>query len=404
MDIPELSSVQPYVAPTPNTFDPAYLNTQPNPAAPVDIPTFLLPDDATVESRMKGLLAQGSDYMTNARETGLATANSRGLLNSSLAAEASQKAAIESALPIAQQDASAASQGILTGYQGEVTGALNSSKYLNDANLINSQAQASSQLSAQEATQEAYQSAYDAAVKAGLSEREAAQQANLSIVQGLINSGLSSQQAAQQAAQAVYDTAAKAALAKQNAEEAYKLRQLEIQANKELSLQNFLQEVQAANKKATLDQQLEAIQQTGANYRQEQELMSQEIINSANISSSEKKTFAEQVRAAGETFETQLVNIQRDPNVPAEGKTAAIAAAQITYMNTLTYLSTVYGVEIDWGTLATPLPEEEKEETKEEPPPEEGYVWDGGGESGGESSTDGSSTDGGGYGGGENVG
>lgn len=64
------------------------------------------PDDRSiVEKRITGLLSQDNDYMKQARTSGLQQANARGLLNSSMAAEASQLAAIKSALPIASQDA-----------------------------------------------------------------------------------------------------------------------------------------------------------------------------------------------------------------------------------------------------------------------------------------------------------
>lgn len=59
----------------------------------------------TVQDRMQGLLAQGSKYLDMARQRAAETANSRGFLNSSMAAGAGERAAIEAALPIAQQDA-----------------------------------------------------------------------------------------------------------------------------------------------------------------------------------------------------------------------------------------------------------------------------------------------------------
>ena len=59
----------------------------------------------TVAGQMTGLLANESPYMTSARSNAQQAANSRGLLNSTMAATAGEKAAIDSALPIAQQDA-----------------------------------------------------------------------------------------------------------------------------------------------------------------------------------------------------------------------------------------------------------------------------------------------------------
>ena len=91
-----------------NLEDEEIINTlqtnQPTPeAVPVDKST--VDPELTVENRMEGLLSSSSPYLEAARTRGLQTANKRGLLNTSMAAGASEKAAIESALPIAQQDA-----------------------------------------------------------------------------------------------------------------------------------------------------------------------------------------------------------------------------------------------------------------------------------------------------------
>ena len=61
--------------------------------------------ESTVEGRLSGLLSQQSPYMDRARQEGVKAANRRGLLNTSMAVGASQGAAIDRALPIAQQDA-----------------------------------------------------------------------------------------------------------------------------------------------------------------------------------------------------------------------------------------------------------------------------------------------------------
>lgn len=63
------------------------------------------PNTMTVQGQMEGLLSSDSQYINLARQQAAEQANSRGLLNSSIAASAGQRAAIESALPIAQQDA-----------------------------------------------------------------------------------------------------------------------------------------------------------------------------------------------------------------------------------------------------------------------------------------------------------
>lgn len=59
----------------------------------------------TVSGQLDTLLSKDSPYMQQARAGAMQTANSRGLLNSSMAAGAGEDAAIKSALPIAAADA-----------------------------------------------------------------------------------------------------------------------------------------------------------------------------------------------------------------------------------------------------------------------------------------------------------
>lgn len=66
-----------------------------------------------VQTQLNTILASDSPYIVAARQKGREFAAKRGLLNSSIAAGASQTAAIQAALPIARQDASTYfSQGI----------------------------------------------------------------------------------------------------------------------------------------------------------------------------------------------------------------------------------------------------------------------------------------------------
>lgn len=127
---------------------------EPAPAGPYQPPAAYTPGaGATVEGRMRGLLSSESPYIRGARQRAREEANRRGLLNSSIAAGAGERAAIESALPIAQQDAAASHEAGMTGYQGQIEGALSSQAHGQDIHKIGEQARYSSLLSAQEAQQ-----------------------------------------------------------------------------------------------------------------------------------------------------------------------------------------------------------------------------------------------------------
>jgi hypothetical protein len=109
-------------------------------------------DQLTVESRLTNLLQKDNPYLTVARESAKRQANARGLLNTSIAASSGEKAAIEAALPIAQQDANYYQEKGLQGQQGLI-----------QSGLYTKQGEISSGLSKQQYEQEAAlkESAYE---------------------------------------------------------------------------------------------------------------------------------------------------------------------------------------------------------------------------------------------------
>lgn len=68
--------------------------------------TWTPSDNAMASSQLSKLLASDSKLMTQARSKAAAASSRRGLLNSSIGVEAGESAAIQSMVPIAQQDAS----------------------------------------------------------------------------------------------------------------------------------------------------------------------------------------------------------------------------------------------------------------------------------------------------------
>lgn len=105
-------------------------------------PAYEPTEEALVANQLTGILAKDSPYLQAARTRGKEYANNRGLLNSSIGAGATERSAIESALPIAQQDAGVYSQAGLLAQEAS-----------QQAALTNLQAAASSQLSEQESRQ-----------------------------------------------------------------------------------------------------------------------------------------------------------------------------------------------------------------------------------------------------------
>ena len=213
------------------------------PYTPLTVEQYKPPEEETVSGRLTGILSSGSPYIEAASKKGERFAQSRGLLNSTLGAEAAQKAAIESALPIAQQEAKTLSDaGIL------------SQQYKQNIGMVGVQADASSRLAEQEAR-----------ARESLAEKE-------------------------------------------------------------------------AEWKKAIDIQ----QQVGANIRQ-----------LADLGSTEKTNLANQTSSLSQNLQSQIGNIQVDPNLTPEAKSSSIASLQEIYEVNIRSLGSIYGVNIDWGTITT---------------------------------------------------
>jgi hypothetical protein len=91
-------------APPPATTPPPS-GTTPPATPPAYTPAPMVERDEGVESRVASISAKDSPLMRQAETAGLAQANRRGLLNSSMAVGAAQNEAYKTALPIASQEA-----------------------------------------------------------------------------------------------------------------------------------------------------------------------------------------------------------------------------------------------------------------------------------------------------------
>ena len=77
-----------------------------------DATPYTVAPEGLVEHRIKGLVAQDSPLMQQARELANVQSNSRGLLNSSIGVAAGQSAVIGAAAPIATADAGSINQAM----------------------------------------------------------------------------------------------------------------------------------------------------------------------------------------------------------------------------------------------------------------------------------------------------
>lgn len=111
---------------------------QVNPLA--DISKGMQANDSTnAASQLNAITAANSPYIQQAEQQGLLSAASRGLENSSIGAGAAEAAAVQAAAPLAEQNAGAATQGMLTNAQLAQQAALQNSQLGTTTNLQNAQ-------------------------------------------------------------------------------------------------------------------------------------------------------------------------------------------------------------------------------------------------------------------------
>jgi len=337
-----LADVEPYAPPVP-TISSDY--TPPEQYTPGK--------EATVEGRMTGLLSSGSPYIEQARQSGMMTAQQRGLLNTTMAATAGEKAAIESALPIAQQDAASFQAAGMAGYHGKIAGAQ----------------------SAQEAGQKAYQTSYEGAIAAGLSIQQAKEKAvadsqNAAYQYELQTAKMTGEQAMERerivAAQQMETEKLAAEKARQetgitSAEkiEAQKIAATQANIEAELRSRQELATGEQAAKAGLLGTQLaaekeiEVLKQAATTARADAD----RAVETAKISSSEKTSATNAFEDLATKYATQVETIQRDPNVPTASKITVINDLTTIYRNNINMIAQLTGVEVTWvGVTPTLTP------------------------------------------------
>jgi hypothetical protein len=245
----------------------------------------------TVEGILNRITNSDSHYIRSARSGAARTANARGLLNTSIAAGSGEKAAIESALPIAQQDANSYQTNLNTAQQGMIT----------------------SKLSSQEAMQAALAKA-----------KEYEYQANLYRLQGDINSALQAQGAAETLRQSAADY-----------QEASQLSTQEFNQTAAMSAQQWTQET--------------ALQ----NNRQNWQTLENEAVRAHDITSwnlDRQNNFGVAANNLFAQYSVDRTNILMSPDFDTEpDRQAALDYLDAAFRSDLNMLASTYEVMLDWG-------------------------------------------------------
>ncbi len=317
-----------------------------------DVTPYVPSGNELTENRLNGLLASDNPYIQAARARGEAQAARRGLLNSSIAGQAGETAAINAATPIAQADAERFHQAKMAGYQGNIQNWLAGQQYARAVDLANQRYQqqvgligvqegASSRLSAQEYNQRAGLANINNAAmlqRTGLGIQGQQQLANINNAAMLQRTGLQVQ--------------GQENLANVNNAAMLQRTGLQVQGQENLANINNAAMLQRTGLQVQGQENLANINNAARlNLEAQRALWDKQlrtILAGMQLSSEERRNFGAQAQSLGQEYLVQVSNAQRDPNVSADAKSGVLASLQQTYQARLTDLGKIYGVNISW--------------------------------------------------------
>lgn len=252
----------------------------------------------TVAGQLGGLLEAESPYLTAARTRGEQEAAKRGLLSTSMAAGATEKAAIEAALPIAQQDAETYFRQSLTAQEA-----------INRARAQGAELGTQAEMAAGEFEQQRYFREQDVLNRMRLEEAQFGQKQELS-------------------AQEYQQT-----LERQRLQSAVELEKQQIGEAATSMRQQFEISSREFTTMVNRDMQLR--------------------IQALNVSQADRTSFTEYIKDTGQQHSVQMTNIAMDPQLTADEKNRALLNLQNSYRGNMEVMTDLYAIDISW-TGGTP--------------------------------------------------
>lgn len=271
-----------------------------NPTTTVDKGT------ATVAGQLNGLLSSGSPLLKAAQSSAQRAANSRGLLNSSISAGEGTKAMIETATPIAQQDAQT---------YADLTKANNDT--INNS-LLNNQV--------------------------------SALETNKAANEGLISGALNQQQIAGNLTQQEMEGQQSLTLQKESDTAAMSRAKLD----SETTLKSQKMSDDSALERLTLQNQnsvdLQKLSDAAQYDRLKIEQDTEKLIQSMEVNQNNKEALMAVVSNMGQDMVSSINNILLNEKLDGAAKTSAIKAITANYKASVNTASSIAGLGLTWGT------------------------------------------------------
>lgn len=302
-----------YASPT-NNYKKVSLGSTQDPSKVINANT------ATVAGQLKGLLASGSPLLKAAQSDSSRASNAKGLLNTSMAVEEGTNAAIKTATPIAQQDATTYSNMYAANNAAYNEGLMNNQVSELETNKLLKQGEITGALSNQEIT-----SQYDLQ-KMGTEEKKALQSMSDDASMQRTNAEIKSQAELQKMSDDATMQRTKAEIDSQ-----YKLQ--EMSTNEKVTLQTMADD-------ATMQRTLT-------------ENESAKLIQSMESSQQNKEALMAVVSNMGQDMLSSINSIILDKGLNAEAKKSAIDSITANYKASVTTAASIANLDLSWSSPAS---------------------------------------------------
>jgi hypothetical protein len=322
--LPATPEYEPIPAPPENLLQTA-VGPPMAPLPPIDPATY---EDDDVVNQMNRITSQDSDYMRLARTSGLQTANKRGLLNSSIAAGASQAEALKAAAPLAGQNASQMAQRNLARIQGYYEQQKQEAQFGHETGMQERQLTAAEEQQMKDIEARMTMQGIDIASQRELQERQLQESRALAEMNIAAESERLGRQLTAQEEQQIRDLASR-----QN------LLETELTSRETIAREEFANQLERLN-----------ISETAANVRANLDAATRiQMQEMENMSEQQKATLAYYIES-NKIYANSLDSLYANKDMPAPARDAAMQNFLALRNAQANLPAVLFGTNLDWGT------------------------------------------------------
>lgn len=310
-----------------------------------------------VASRVAAITAGGSPLMTQARTSGMQSANRRGLGNSSMAAGAAEQAVIAAATPIASQDAQQVAQKNLLEMQNRQQTGLAQMEDTRARDLSKAELDSRTSLAQMEDLRARELQAQQLKQQMGLATMEDTRSRDLSAAELASRTSLATMEDARSRALATQQIEANRNLATMEDSRSRDLAAMNVAAQREQQAADIAFKGGLAGQEDARIRALQADQIAADAEKTRQTLAADAEKTRQTLAAEQQKQIAASLADMSSQRFNATANTLNNEKIPADVRAAVQASINQQYDSTLNYFSNLYGVKLsNAAPTAAPAP------------------------------------------------